>query len=337
MFGLFRPLVCCTILLPFILIPKLQSQTSIDDVHIATRSPHITLATPTEAAGGSVGIQLIHSKVDLVTVPVTITDALNRPVIGLGQDNFQLFENKKPQEIRNFSTDDAPVSIGIILDVSGSMANKVERAREAVKQFCEASNPQDEFFMITFSDAPHVTTDYTERPEEVETGLLGVRSGGRTALLDAIYLGLRKLNQARYARRALLIMSDGGDNHSRFSEREVRAATKEADVLIYAVGIFDTYFNTEEEMLGPDLLRSLTGLTGGQTFVLTSVAELPDVTRTIGNQLRYQYVLAYKPESKMRDGKWHKISVKLRLPKTLHTFLRVNARPGYYAQEPQQQ
>ena len=241
-----------------------------------------------------------------------------------------MFENKQSQEIRHFSTDDGPVSIGIILDVSGSMENKIEKAREAVQQFCDASNPQDEFFLITFSDAPHLTTDFTDHPDDLASGLLTVRSGGRTALLDAIYLGLRKMNQSRYARRALLIISDGGDNHSRFSDREVKAAAKEADVLIYAVGIFDAYFNTEEEMLGPDLLRSITKLTGGETFVLTSVAELPGVTRTIGNQLRYQYVLAYKPQERGRDGKWHKIKVKLLAPKGLPP-LQVYARQGYYA------
>lgn len=279
------------------------------------------------------GIQLIRSNVDLVMVPVTITDAMDRPVVGLDRDNFQLFENKQQQEIRHFSTDDAPVSIGIILDTSGSMGNKLERAREAVQQFCEASNPQDEFFMITFSDAPHSTTDFTNRPQELENGLLGVRAQGRTALLDSIYLGLQKMSKARYSRRALLIISDGGDNHSRFSDREVHAAAKEADVLIYAVGIFDTYFNTAEEMSGPGLLHSFTSLTGGQTYTLGSVAELPAVTRNIGNQLRHQYVLAYRPEFKARDGKWHKISVKLRLPKSVHAFLHVNARPGYYAEE----
>jgi Ca-activated chloride channel homolog len=187
--------------------------------------------------------------------------------------------------------------------------------------------------MITFSDAPHLTTDFTDHSGDLESGLLAVSSHGRTALLDAVALGLRKMRQSRYARRALLIISDGGDNHSRLTEREVKAAAKEADVLIYAVGIFDAYFNTQEELLGPELLRSITELTGGKTFVLTSLAELAAVTRTIGNQLRYQYLLDYRPQSQTRDGKWHKISVKLRLPKTLHAFFYVNARPGYYAQE----
>src|SRR5215475_12001654 len=201
------------------------AQTSIDDVHIAPRDTSITEA-PSHAPHLPSGIALIRSNAELVTVPVTITDAMNRPVTGLERDNFQLFENKQPQEIKNFSSEDTPVSIGVILDVSGSMQNKLERAREAVRQFCDASNPQDEFFLITFSDAPQLATDFSNRPEEIESALLGAQSRGRTSLLDAIYMGIRKMQDARYSRRALLILSDGGDNHSRYNERDVKRAIK---------------------------------------------------------------------------------------------------------------
>jgi Ca-activated chloride channel homolog len=285
--------------------------------------------------GGShlmAGMSLIRSKVDLVMVPVTITDGLNRPVIGLEQDNFQLFEDKKPQAIKNFSTEDTPVSVGLIVDVSGSMTDKMERTREAVRQFCEAANPEDEFFMITFADSPRLATDFTNSTGELETALLMARARGRTSLLDAIYMGLHKMHDAKYARRALLILSDGGDNHSRYSERNVKNAVKEADVLLYAVGTYDRYVRTQEELLGPALLQSITEVTGGKAFTLTNVADLPSVTRAIGTQLRHQYVLAYQPQAKVGNGKWRKISVKLRLPKKVHTFLRVDARTGYYAQ-----
>lgn len=276
------------------------------------------------------GAGLIRSHVDLVMVPVTITDGLNRPVIGLDQENFQLFENKKPQEIKNFSSEDAPVSIGIVLDVSGSMGYKLERAREAVRQFCEEANPQDEFFTITFSDTPRLTTDFTNKAESVENDLLTVNSKGRTSLLDAIYMAVNKMRDARYSRKALLILSDGGDNHSRYSERDVKAAIKEADVAIYAVGTFDRYFSTQEERLGPELLGTLTHLTGGMAYTLDNPADMPAVTRNIGIRLRHQYLLAYQPQSAPHDGKWHKISVKLRLPKKF-PFLHVDSRPGYYA------
>ncbi len=332
MFGPAGRSLCCALtalLLSFlILTSESVSQTSINDIHITPRGAAEELSGGPHLPGG---MGVIRSDVNLVTVPVTITDNFNRPVTGLDQDNFQLFENKKPQEIRHFSSEDTPVSIGLIVDMSGSMADKVERTREAIRQFCEQANPQDEFFVITFADAPHLVTDFTNRTEEVQNSLLATPARGRTSLLDAIYMGLRKMQDARYARRALLILSDGGDNHSRYNEHDVKSVVKESDVLLYAVGTYDRYVNTQEEMLGPELLQSVTEVTGGKAYTLTNVADLPGVTRAIGIQLRHQYVLTYRPQSRPKDGKWYKISVRLRLPKRLHMFLRVAARPGYYA------
>jgi len=330
MFGL-RHSFRFVLLSAFTLIAAIAgfSQTSIDDVHITPRnvSPEAIASTPHIPRG----ISVIRSNVDLVTVPVTITDNLNRPVIGLDQENFQLFENKKPQEIRHFSNEDTPVSIGLIVDMSGSMSNKIDKTREAIRQFCQAANPQDEFFMITFADSPQLAADFTNQPDDIENNFLLTQAKGRTSLLDAIYMGLRKMHDARYPRRALLVLSDGGDNHSRYSERDVKGAVKEADVLLYSVGTFDRYVTTEEEMLGPELLRSITEVTGGKAYTITNIADLPAVTRAIGVQLRHQYVLSYRPGAEPQKGKWYKISVRLRLPKKLHEFLRVNARTGYYA------
>jgi Ca-activated chloride channel family protein len=250
-------------------------------------------------------------------------------VIGLDQENFQLFEGKKPQTIKHFSSEDTPISVGIIIDISGSMSYKLERAHEAVAQFCDQANPEDEFFLITFADTPRLETDFTNSSAEIENDLLTVRSKGQTSLLDAIDMGLKKMRQARYGRKALLILSDGGDNHSRHTEREVKSRIKEGDVMIYAVGTYDRYVATQEELLGPELLRTVTGLTGGQAYTLTNESDLPKVTRRIGIQLRHQYMLAYQPQAAQHDGKWRKVSVKLRLPKKLR-FLHVDARPGYY-------
>jgi Ca-activated chloride channel family protein len=332
MFGSVPSLSRLALLLSFwLLIPVagVFSQTSIGDVHVLPRA--VTAEATLASASLHSRIDVIHSSVDLVTVPVTITDNLNRPVIGLDQENFQLFEDKKPQEIRHFSSEDTPVSIGLIVDMSGSMADKIDRIREAIQQFCDQANPQDEFFMITFADAPMLVTDFTNHSEEILNGMVTARPRGRTSLLDAIYMGIRKMHDARYSRRALLILSDGGDNHSRYSEHDVKSAVKEADVLLYSVGTFDHYVNTQEELMGPELLQSITELTGGKSYTLTNIADLPAMTRAIGVQLRHQYVLSYRPQSKPRDGKWYKISVRLRLPKTLHMFLRVDARTGYYA------
>ena len=334
MFGGVRFLPATVSFLAFLTFTTASvAQTSIDDIHVAPRQRSISEAPLAQPHLPS-GIGLIRSNVELVTVPVTITDAMNRPVTGLDRDNFQLFENKRPQEIKNFSSEDTPVSIGIILDVSGSMRNKLERARDAVRQFCDASNPQDEFFLITFSDDPRLATDFTNRSEEIENALLVAQSRGRTSLLDAIYMGIRKMKDARYSRRALLILSDGGDNHSRYSEHNVKNAVREADILIYSVGTYDRYANTQEERLGPELLQDVSGVSGGQSYTLTNAAELPEVTRAIGIRLRHQYMLTYSPPKRDRDGKWHKINVKLLLPKRWSSFLRVSARTGYYASAP---
>ena len=309
--------------------PTAIAQNAIDDVHITSRQPKtLDVARAEYSAPYSGG--LIRTSVGLVLVPVSITDDRNRSVLGLEQSNFQLFENKKPQEIKNFSSEDTPVSVGILLDTSGSMSYKLERAREAVWQFCEASNPQDEFFLIAFSDRPHLVTDFTPNSENVKHDLLSIRSQGQTSLLDAIYLGLTKMRSARYARKALLVISDGGDNHSRYSERDVRSAIRESDVSIYAVGTYDRWVNTQEELRGPELLHTIADSTGGLAFSLDNPSQMPNVTRSIGDHLRHQYVLAYTPAAALRDGKWHKISVKLRLPKSF-SFLHVAARPGYYA------
>jgi Ca-activated chloride channel homolog len=306
----------------------LQAQTGLDDVHVATRAPAVLADAHYPASLGRSGI--IRSSVDLVLVPVTITDAHDRPILGLDRENFRVYENKRPQDIKNFSSEDAPVSLGIILDVSGSMHDKIERAREAVTEFCETANPQDEFFLITFADVPRLATDFTSSPARLENDLLATRPKGQTALLDAIYMGLQKMREAHYPRKALLIISDGGDNHSRYDEREVKAAIKEADVMVYAVGTYDRYFRTTEEQLGPELLQALAGITGGQAFAIENPNELSMMTRKIGLQLRYQYVLAYRPQSASSDGKWHKINVKLSLSKQA-PFLHVHAKEGYYA------
>jgi len=210
------------------------------------------------------------------------------------------------------------------------METKIERAREAVLRLLEASNPQDEFFLITFSDTPHVIQTFTNTIEEMQEQLLLVRPKGQTALLDALYLGLNKMHEAKYARKALLVISDGGDNHSRYTEKEVKSRIKESDVLVYSVGVFDREFPTREERLGPELLTEISEVTGGRCYTLDNPNYLPTITRHIGLELRNQYVLAYSPNKSKNDGKWRKINVKLtQLPGRVPQ-LYVHARTGYY-------
>jgi len=180
------------------------------------------------------------------------------------------------------------------------------------------------------ADHPAVLSDATSSIGTIQTKLALAKPAGHTALLDAIYLGLSKTRNARYRRRGLLIISDGGDNHSRYTEGEIRSMVKEADVLIYAIGIYDHYFPTEEERLGPALLADVTELTGGRAFTIDNPNDLADVSTKIGIELRNQYVLGYRPTNGVHDGKWRKIRVKLIPPKGLPP-LRVYAKTGYYA------
>jgi Ca-activated chloride channel homolog len=311
------------------LMPAFCAQTLTDEVHVSPRrQSHEDPSSEDQSLKAH--SQPIKVDVHLVLLPVTITDLMNRPVTGLGRDNFRVFEGKEPQDIRHFSGEDMPVSLGVIFDTSGSMASKFDRAREAIVEFCKTANPQDEFFMIAFSDKPDQVSDFTSSVEDIQGKLLYTMPKGRTALLDAIYFGINKMRQAKYQKKALLIISDGGDNRSRYTEGEIKSLVKEGDVLIYAIGIYDHYFPTEEERLGPQLLDDITRLTGGRAFTVDNPNDLADIATKIGIELRNQYVLGYRPKNFVPDGKWHKVKVKLVPPRGLPP-LQVHAKAGYYA------
>jgi Ca-activated chloride channel family protein len=314
------------------LMPAAWAQGSAEDVHLTPRVQHAQTQNdhPVDDPALTTHTRPIKVDVNLVLVSVSILDPLNRQVVGLDKENFQVFEGKEMQEIRHFSSEDAPISLGAIFDVSGSMASKIDRAREAVVEFFKTANPQDEFFMIAFADKPEEVTDFTQSVEDIEGRLVYTVPKGRTALLDAIYLGLSKMREAKYGKKALLIISDGGDNHSRYTESEIKSLVKESDVQIYAIGIYDHYFPTDEERLGPQLLSDITELTGGRAFSIDNPNDLADIATKIGIELRNQYVLGYRPSNPVHDGKWHKIHVKLAPPKGLPP-LRVYAKTGYYA------
>jgi Ca-activated chloride channel family protein len=255
---------------------------------------------------------------------------MNRLVTGLEQEDFQVFENNNGQKITSFASEDAPVSIGIIFDLSGSMTSKLIRARESILQFIKTANPQDEFFVIGFNDRPELIEDFTNSVEDIQARLATVRSGHRTALLDAIYYGVAKMKDARHERKALLVVSDGGDNRSRYTEGEVRSQVRESDVEIYSIGIFDPYAPTPEERTGPQLLNDLSEETGGRLFRVDDIAEMGDIAEKISTELRNQYMIGYRPKDLTRDGKWRKVKVKVNPPSGLPP-LTVHARTGYYA------
>lgn len=268
--------------------------------------------------------------VNLVLVNVTVTDDWNRIVTGLDKENFSVLEGSEVQEVRHFSSEDAPISLGVIFDMSGSMSDKILKAREAVVEFFKTANPQDEFFMITFNDRPQMRADFTKSVEDIQGKLVYTVPQGSTAMLDAIYMGVSKMKDARNSKKALLIISDGGDNHSRYTENEIKSIVKEADVQIYSIGIFSAAPVQQEEIAGPALLTEISQVTGGRMFTINNPNELADVATKIGIELRNQYVLGYRPNNKLKDGHWRKIKVKLNPPKGL-PHLNVYARTGYYA------
>src|SRR5271165_1263095 len=277
--------------------------------------------------------KVIRADVDLALVNVTVTDPFNRLVTGLDQDNFRVFEDNIEQEVVTFSSEDVPISIGVIFDFSGSMSNKVDKAREAALEFFKTANPQDEFFLVSFNERAELTSEFTNSVEDLQTRMMLTSPKGRTALLDAIYLGLSQMRGAHNAKRALLILSDGGDNHSRYNENDIKRLVKEADTQLYAIGIYDPlgYRNrTPEELNGPSLLAEITELTGGRVFAVEHLNDLPDIASKIGMELRNQYVLGYKPSNHAHDARWRKIKVKLRAPKGLPP-LTAYSKTGYYA------
>ena len=324
--------LCASVCLSF---TAFAQTTDVNDVHVQPREVEKPKEAPkadpiSSTTGLSARVRPLKVDVDLVLVPVTITDPMNRLVTGLDRENFQLYEGNASQEIRTFSAEDAPVSLGVIFDSSGSMSTKMDRAKEAVIEFFKTANPQDEFFMITFNDEPDEITDFTNSVDDIQNRLVFAVPRKRTALLDAIYMGISKMRHAKYPKKALLIISDGGDNHSRYTENEIKSLVKEADVMIYAIGIYDRYASAAEERLGPQLLSDITELTGGRAFTIDNPNDLGDVATKIGVELRNQYVLGYRPSKVVRDGKWRKIKVKLLPPKGLPP-LKVYARTGYYA------
>jgi Ca-activated chloride channel homolog len=275
----------------------------------------------------------IHVNATLVLIPVTVTDPLNRFVTGLDKENFRISEDKVDQAITAFSSEDAPISVGVIFDCSGSMGDKLFKSRQAVAQFFKTANPEDEFFLIQFNDNAQLIQPFTHDLAEIQNKLTFTQSKGRTALLDAIYMGLHEMKKAKNARKALLIISDGGDNNSRYTETEVKNLVKEADVQIYAIGIYEmgaARGRTPEEANGPGLLTEVAEPTGGRMYEADNINELPDIAAKIGMELRNQYILGYSPTNQQRDGKYRRVLVKIIQPRGLPP-LRAYWRTGYYA------
>jgi Ca-activated chloride channel homolog len=280
---------------------------------------------------------------ETVLVPVTVTDHYGKTIEGLRAEDFNLFDNQSSQRIASFAIEDAPCSVGVVLDISGSMRGTLGNAKDLIQTFLGTANPDDQFLLLTVSTQPEAMPGFTTDIEALEKSIAFARPGGLTALIDTVYLGLNRMREARQPRRALLIVSDGMDNHSRYSPNELLRVALEADVQVYTM-IFDNSAGTSTsavpyrpslvgkpwdralERQGPELLEKLSDKTGGLYFHVRNDAEAREAVVKAGRALRDEYLIGYQPPDSGTSGKWHQIRVKSNVPK-----VNVHARSGYYA------
>ena len=305
-----------------------------DDPQILPRVHADGVAIATATGAPPLNPRPMRVDVDLVLVPVTVTDSFSHPIMTLTKDDFVLYEGDQPQRVQYFSNEDAPISVALVLDYSASMKNKVEYERQAVNEFFTIANPADEYFAISVSQKPELIANSTTSIDTLENALAATEPHGGTALFDGIYLGLQQLRNARYKRKALLIISDGGDNDSRYTLKEIRSMVAESDVMVYAVGLFDDVplplFKTLEERWGRRTLGSITDMSGGRTIAADARDKIPEITGIISQELRYQYVLGYRSSVNLRDGKWRKVKVST-VAGEGRPYLHVHYKEGYFA------
>ncbi len=283
---------------------------------------------PGSAREGEVPRATLRVDSSTVLVPVSVADAMNRPVTGLEKQHFRVFDGDVEQTLTVFSMEDAPIAVGLVFDTSGSMADKLHMARRAAAEFFKTANPEDEFFLVEFNNGPKVAAPLTRDVEEISNRLAFTQAKGRTALLDAIVLSLHELKKSTASSTALLIISDGGDNASRYNENEVRELVRESDALIYAIGVYGGAASPEE-LAGPALLEEIAEQTGGRLFT-AAPSELADIAGKIGLELRNRYILGFSAADSRHDGKYHSLQVKLEPPKGVPR-LKATWRRGYYA------
>jgi Ca-activated chloride channel family protein len=307
----------CMALALVCLVPPAGAQ---DPAAVAPAAPQTPTAPPDD--------RIILDR-DLVTVSVTVSDPYGRFVTGLEKSHFEIYDDKIKQEIAFFSDADNPLTLGVVYDVSGSMSTKLSRSIHALRRFFETSHTEDEYFLVTFNHRAQLTRDFTMSGDTLVNSLTLVNTDGRTALYDAAFIGIEKARQGRHDKRALLIISDGQDNNSRYTFSELRDLVREADVQLYAIGIVDLVRDHELGAYGESVLEELARSTGGRAFFPSSEEELVDVCTQIALELRHQYSIGYYPTTNIRDGRWHKIKVKVDPPPGLPR-LAVRSKEGYF-------
>ncbi|MEE8586901.1 MAG: VWA domain-containing protein [Acidobacteriota bacterium] len=266
---------------------------------------------------------VFRASVDLVLVPVTVTDRLNRYIVDLEAEHFQVYENKVEQEILYFGTGKSPVSVGFILDISASMRDNILSARNAIVRFLEQGDPRDEFFLVTFNNRTAIALDFTPRGSNVRDKIVFANPKGSTALFDAVYVGLEKMRDAMHPKRALIVVTDGEDNRSRYTFSELREMARESPVQIYVIG------EKGEVGYGAAVIKELVRISGGRPFFPTSLQQLDYFADLIHIELRSQYVLGYRSTDRRRGDGWRKIKVKLNPSQDLPPKLRLRHKPGY--------
>jgi Ca-activated chloride channel homolog len=274
----------------------------------------------------------VHSS--LVLIPLSVTDRLNRPVLGLTKTDFRLFDRNQEQQILHVSFEDAPLAVGLIFDSSASMVRKMTKARAAVTQFLKTANPEDEFFLVEFGTKARLVQGLTPDTADIQAGLSSTVAKGKTALFDAVAIGLKELKKSSKPRKALVLISDGGDNSSRFTHPEVRNLLRESDANLYALGVFESGADhlAAEQIEAPWVLEDLAEASGGRMYTVHNINNLPAMTERIGVELHNRYVLGYVPGNLTHDGKYHPVKVRV-VAGDRGAPLHVESRAGYRAPE----
>jgi Ca-activated chloride channel family protein len=295
----------------------------------SSAAPADTRASPEAHKPGQRQDDKVRLGTNIVSLTVTVTDSYGRFVTGLDRDHFEVFDDKVKQQIAHFSDVDAPVSLGVVYDVSGSMKERINRSIRALKRFIETSHDDDDFFLIAFNDRAKLVQDFTTSGDHLISHLMFVEPKGSTALYDAAYLAVEKVQQGRHTKKALLIISDGQDNNSRYTYKELRNRIKEADVIVYAIGITDPASDSLAGF-GRGVLEEMTRMTGGRSFFPNAYnePELVEICTRIALELRHQYSMGFYPTAAASDARWHKVQVKVNPPKGLGR-LSLSYKDGY--------
>lgn len=315
-------------LVVFFALPCLVIAGSAQDDTPVHLSPAVAITDPSLDASSAISYD-----VNLVLVPVVVTDSYNHPVLGLPKDRFALFEDKRRQQIEYFFSEDAPMSIGLVLDFSGSMETKIDLLREAVEQFFINANGDDEYYVVAVSTHPTLLALGTRSLHQIDMKLSKETPTGATALYDAVDLTMRMMRKTSYQRRVIVIISDGNDTDSRLSKGKLIRRIQESNIDVYGVGIFDTpllFLKPLDVALGKRSMAQLTDASGGRTIVIENDSKLPETMANLSKELRSRYILGYRPTKMRADGKWRNIKVSVK-PAEDRSHFQAIFKKGYFA------